>query len=209
MRPSAIENIPAPATDQLHMNGQAAALSTPNIAHVGNQALLDADLTALFCSQRCPGDVILKLYDLARAMRDAGVSVIGGFQTPMEKECLRILLRGDQPIVICPARGIENMRIPREWRKPLDEGRLLILSPFPPSIRRPKAAIAEQRNELVANLAKQVLIAHAAPNSKTEAFARHLAESGKPLLTLDSPSNGNLLALRAEVVDNSRLRDSS
>jgi len=33
--------------------------------------------------------------------------VISGFHTPAEKECLRILLRGAQPIIICPARSIE------------------------------------------------------------------------------------------------------
>ena len=80
------------------------------MSSIGNQSILDdADLTALFCSSRCPGDVILKMYDLARAMRDPDVPVIGGFQSPMERECLRLLLRGDQPVVVCPARGIENV----------------------------------------------------------------------------------------------------
>ena len=76
-------------------------------ALIANQSILDADLTALFCSGQCPGDVILKMCDFARAMRDAGVPVIGGLQSPIEKECLRLLLRGDQPVVVCPARGIE------------------------------------------------------------------------------------------------------
>ncbi len=103
----------------------------PETAHRGSLRLLEEPLTALFCSSRCPGDLILKTYDLARAMRDAGVPVIGGFQTPMEKECLRLLLRGSQPVVVCPARGIENMRVPRDWRGPLKEDRMLVLSPFP------------------------------------------------------------------------------
>ena len=93
-------------------------------------------------------------------MRDAGVPVIGGFQTPMERECLRLLLRGGQPVVVCPARGIARMRIPRAWRPALDEGRLLILSPFPETVRRPTAKIAAERNELVASLADRVFIAH-------------------------------------------------
>ncbi len=69
----------------------------------GNLHLLEEPLTAFFCSARCAGDLILKTYDLARSMRDAGVAVIGGFQIPMERECLRLLLRGTQPVVICPA----------------------------------------------------------------------------------------------------------
>ena len=169
----------------------------PDTAHIGNLSLLDEKLTALFCSNRCPGDLILKTYDLARAMRDAGVPVIGGFQTPMEKECLRLLLRGIQPVVVCPARGIEGMRIPRDWRPALEEGRLLILSPFPATVRRPTAKLSAQRNDLVASLASRVFIAHAAAGSKTEAFARRLADTGKPLLTLESPANANLAGMGA------------
>lgn len=79
-------------------------------AHLGNVRLLEDPLAALFRSSRCPGDVVLKVYDFARTLRDA---IIGGFQTPMEKECLRLLLRGSQPVVVCPARGIGRIRIPR------------------------------------------------------------------------------------------------
>ena len=105
------------------VNGRTANSLPPDTAHIGNLRLLDEPLTALFCSNRCPGDLILKTYDLARAMRDAGVPVIGGFQTPMERECLGLLLRGSQPLVVCPARGIDNMRVftrlaPRPRRRP-------------------------------------------------------------------------------------------
>ncbi len=183
------------------MASEAAAEKAPAAtAHRGNPNLIDESLTALFCSNRCPGDLILKTYDLARAMRDASVPTIGGFQTPMERECLRLLLRGEQPIVICPARGIDNMRIPREWRPALDDGRLLILSQFPPSIKRPTAALAARRNEFVADLAQSLLIIHAAPGSNTEALAQQAATTGKPLFTLESPSNANLTELGAKVI---------
>ena len=172
----------------------------PQFKSKGNVRLLEERLTALFCSQRCPGDLILKTYDLARAMRDTRVPVIGGFQTPMEKECLRLLLRGSQPVVICPARGIDNMRVPRDWRTAMEEDRLLILSPFSSKVRRrPTAELAAQRNDLVADLAQRVFIAHAAPGGKTEAFASKLASAGKFLMTLDSAANSNLLALGASL----------
>ena len=179
---------------------EAAVSLPPGTVYRGSLWLLDEPLTALFCSNRCPGGIILKTYDLARAMRDAGVPVIGGFQTPMERECLRLLLRGAQPVVVCPARGIDNMRIPRDWRTALDEDRLLVLSPFTSTVRRPTAQLAAQRNDLVSELAHQVFIAHAAPGSKTEAFARKLAATGKPLLTLDSPANGNLVEIGTEAI---------
>ena len=64
---------------------------------IGDVKILSNPLLGLLCSIRCPGRVIVQTYDLARALRDAGVSVIGGFHSPMEKECLDFLLRGKQP----------------------------------------------------------------------------------------------------------------
>ncbi len=173
----------------------------PDTTYRGDVRLLEQPLTALLCSNRCPGDIILKIYDLARAMRDDATATIGGFQTPMEKECLRLLLRGKQAVVVCPARGIERMRIPRDWRTAIDENRLLVLSPFPSAIRRPTIKMAYRRNDLVAALANRVFVTHAARGGKTEALACRLAASGKPLLTLDSPANANLVGLGAEVVE--------
>jgi predicted Rossmann fold nucleotide-binding protein DprA/Smf involved in DNA uptake len=170
------------------------------VATIGKVNVLDTKLVALFCSVRCPGDLILKTYDLARSLRDGCRAVIGGFHSPMEKECLRLLLRGQQPVVVCPARSLEGMRIPGDWREPLAEGRLLLLSPFSSSLRRPTADIAARRNDFVAALAHRVFIAHAAPSGKTEAFDHKVLEWGKPLLTLESPDNANLLALSAQAV---------
>ena len=173
----------------------------PGLQAIGDSEILNLEYTALFCSVRCPGDLILKTYDLARAMREAGTPVIGGFQTPMEKECLRLLLRGNQPVVVCPARSIDNMRVPRDWRPAIAEQRLLILSSFPPSQRRPTVKLAAQRNDMVVTLASRVFIAYAALGGKTEELARKVAGSGKLLLTLDSPANANLIDLGARVVE--------
>ena len=166
----------------------------------GNAQLLAEPLVALFCSVRCPGDVILRIYDLAVAMREANVPVISGFHTPMEKECLRLLLRGTQPVVICPARSIANMRLPATWRPALAEGRLLVISTFPPAAKRATAKFAAERNDFVVRLASRVLIAHAAPGGKSEALARRAVELGKDLLTLDSSTNENLIALGAKPI---------
>ena len=208
MKPSALEHNSAHATAVSRENGQAASSLPPQGAHLGNLLLLKERLTALFCSSRCPGDLILKTYDIARAMRDAGVPVVGGFQTPMEKECLRLLLRGSQPVVICPARGIENMRIPRDWRPALDAGRLLIISPFSNAYRRPTLKLAAERNRIVASFAKCIFITHATPNGNLETLARELATTGKFLLTLPSSANANLLALGAQAVKPEQAADS-
>jgi len=66
----------------------------------GHRRLLAQPLLALFCSERCPGDLIIKACDVATALRDAAVPVVSGFHSPVERECLSILLRGTQPIVV-------------------------------------------------------------------------------------------------------------
>jgi predicted Rossmann fold nucleotide-binding protein DprA/Smf involved in DNA uptake len=128
---------------------------------IGNLGILAERKVGLFCSVRCPGDAILAAYDAARQLRDEGVTVVSGFHSPVEKECLRILLRGRQPIIICLARALEKTRLPLDWRRALDTGRLLLLSPFAKRPRRPTTESSHQRNELVAALSDEVLIIHA------------------------------------------------
>ena len=160
---------------------------------IGNLDILKTRLVGLFCSTKCPGSVIIHIYDLARTLRDAGISVISGFHAPMERECLDLLLRGTQPVVICPARNIERMRLPTAWRISIAEGHLLILSPFGVPHRRPTADLAEQRNLFVSALANTVVIAHANPGSKIDRLHAGMVASGKRVYTIDLPENAGLM----------------
>lgn len=155
-----------------------ASNALPIIAAVGNVDLLQKKMLAVFSSMKCPGSIILKTYDVMKKLRDAGIKVIGGFHSPMERECLNILSKGKQPVLICPARSIEGMRVKPELRQLLDDGRLLILSPFAEKASRISSDRAWERNRFVAALAASVLIPHAAPDSKTEAFCTELIAGG-------------------------------
>ena len=166
----------------------------------GDARLLGTPKLALFCSIKCPGELILKLFDLAKELRDKRVGVISGFHAPMDKECFDILLRGKGPIVWCPARSIEGMRLKPAYKKAIDDGRLLILSPFPARQRRMSADRAEARNRLVAALAERVFVAYADPSGKTEALCREVVSLGKPLFTFESKHTDNLRAIGAKVL---------
>lgn len=172
------------------------------LAVIGDAALLERPLLGLVCSVRCPGSIILAAYDLALALREAGVPVAGGFHSPMERELLRMLLRGRQPVVIVPARGLASMRIPAEWRDPIAQGRLVVISPFAEdgAPRRATAAAAQARTRFVAAVSAGVLAVHAAPGGKTEALCREVVAWGRPLLALDDEHNAALMALGARAV---------
>ena len=167
---------------------------------LGNLDLLSGKTLALFCSVKCPGNLILQTYDLAKNLRQAEMTVIGGFHSPMERECLTILLRSPNPIIVCPARGIKNMRIPPEYKEPLADGRLLLLSPFAEKQRRATIQTALYRNQFVAALADQIFVAYAEPGGKTEQFCQEVLAWGKPLYTLASDANANLISLGARPV---------
>ena len=151
---------------------------------VGSLDLLSVPKTALFCSKTCPGHAILKAMEQAQNWRGEGRCIISGFHSPIEKECLDILLRGVQPIIICPARGLEGMRLPKTWQEGIAAGRILLLSPFDFSQRRFTGALSEQRNRLVAALADKIYFVHVTPGGKiaqlTEEVTRWSAMGSGP-----------------------------
>ena len=162
------EDYPAMLRSRLGENAPAELIT------LGDQGLLRSRKTALFCSARTPGEAILRTHDAARRMRDEGVTVISGFHSPIERDSLHILLRGRQPVIICPARAIDAMRIPKPCRAAFDAGRVLFLSPFSGQPRRITKESAQRRNEVVAALADDAYIAHVAPGGETARLAAML-----------------------------------
>jgi len=157
----------------------------------GNLDALAQSTTALFCSSQCPGSVILRTFDLMTTMRDRGEIVMGGFHSPMEHDCLKILLRGRQDVIVVFARALENMRIKPELQEPYRDGRLLLLSPFGPEVRRVTAHLAVERNRFTAALATRVLVAHPAPGGRTSLLMAELRKAGKDVTQLGNPGVEN------------------
>lgn len=168
-----------------------------SLAALGNLSILERDKLALFCSVRCPGNLIVRSYDLAHRLRELDGAVLGGFHSPMEQEWLGVLLRGPAPVILCPARSIARFRAPVEYRKPLEEGRLLVLSPFIEGERRATVDTALHRNRFVAALADWTVVVHAAPSGKTEQLCREILVRRRRLYTLEHAANGSLMALGA------------
>ena len=178
------------------LEGEAPAAIVAN----GDLRLLERRKMALFCSTRCPGSLIVHSYDMVQRLRESPFALLGGFHSPMEKEWLAVLLRGPAPVILCPARSIETMRLPADYKKPLKDGRLLILSCFPGGPDRPTTEMAEERNRFVAGLADLILVAHAARSGKTERLCSEALALGKSLYTLDDKANAHLVDLGAKVV---------
>lgn len=169
-------------------------------SHLGSAVLLARQPIAYFCSQSCPGDVILKAQDWANTRGPEDAPVISGFHTQVERDVLRILLRGKAPVIYTLARAVEGARLPAALRKAEKEGRALILSPFAASVKRTTSITAGQRNRYILSQASSAMFAHASNGGKTEALAAEATAMGLPIFTLPSPSNANLISMGAEEI---------
>lgn len=145
---------------------------------IGNASLLDLpDKVAFLASRRVAPQDVMRCYDWATDVRDKGQCIMSGFQSALEKDVLRFLLRGKAPIILVLARRLWR-KIPEELRAPINEGRLLLVSPV--SVARASASTATTRNRWIlahatsvvygsldphGTLARQFVLAH---NARTE-----------------------------------------
>ena len=175
-------------------------LCTRGVAAIGNTRICERQKIALISSQKCPGDIILKTYDFARFVRGSGDVIVSGFHSPIEKDCLPILLRGLDPIIIVQAHKLSTSRFPPEWRDAIEAGRLLLLSPFDDKDKRVTRELAIERNRFIVAISDEVLIPYAYPGSTTEALFRDLISSGKRVYTFQSQANAALISAGAVAI---------
>ena len=149
------------------------------IEQYGNSGLLNLHKTAFLCSRDIPASAVLKCYDWAIAQREAGTCVISGFHSKLEKDVLVYLLKGKQPIIVALARGMKK-RIEPALKTALDQGRLLILTPFELKIKRVTAEQAIIRNRLMANLAQEVVVGFSRPGGNLNRLLSQL-DTGKSI----------------------------
>jgi len=126
---------------------------------VGNREILNNSKTAFLCSRQVTSDIILKCYDWAIEQREKGICVISGFHSKIEKDVLHYLLKGKQPIIVTLARGLKK-NIEPEFKKPLEEGRMLIITPFEKEVKRVSEKTSIIRNQMMIDIADDVVVGY-------------------------------------------------
>ena len=157
-----MKNPPKPATDRD---------SDSATARLGNASLLSLPgATAFLSSRRGSAKAALACLEWAEGRRDDARPVIGGFHSDLEKDVLRLLLRGTCPIVLVLARTLWK-EIPEELSRPISSGRLLVVSAAP-TAQRASAATALLRNRFVLDHAAEIVVGTLEPGGSLATLLR-------------------------------------
>lgn len=129
-------------------------------SYYGNIALIELNKTAFLCSRQVPASAVLKCYDWAKEKRTSGTCVISGFHSQLEKDVLHFLIKGNQPVIMVMARSLTK-KVQEDFLKPIEDGRLLIISPFDETVSRATENTCQIRNRYMLDIADNITIGYA------------------------------------------------
>lgn len=149
--------------------------------HLGNIDLLNRTSIGLFSSRNIRLQSILpSLNWAAKESQQKETVIVSSFQSSLEKEILDILLDGKCGIIIVLARKMYK-QLPAEYKQPLDEGRMLILSIC--DAPRTCKYYAQKRNEYIAQNATSLIFISLHENSSLNKIYEQYSQS-KSTITL-------------------------
>ena len=126
--------------------------------YLGNKQLLSLHKIGFIASRHASTlDVIPTLDWAVEISKSTDVAVLSGFQSPLEKDVLKFLLRGACPIIIVLARGMYR-KLPDALQTPMDQQRILVISNEPDTITRVSEITAHKRNEYVKSISDEMKI---------------------------------------------------
>lgn len=161
---------------------------------LGDPGLLDGRVVGLLSSTHTPPDLILPTLDLVRAESEAETIFASGFQSPLERECLEVLLATRASVVVCPARSIDRMRLPAAWKARVERGEMLVLSTIVVAgARRPTVELGELRTRMIVEHARSIFMPSGRPGSRTYSAAALALERRLTVYCFDHAQNRDLV----------------
>lgn len=127
-----------------------------NRTTIGNIALLQKQKIGFLASRKIATLSVLPTLDWATEISQReDVAVVSGFHSQMEKEVLKILLRGKCGIIVILARGMYR-QVPKCYEEALQQNRLLLLSYEKDNVTRISEQTAHKRNKQVISLSDEM-----------------------------------------------------
>ena len=121
----------------------------------------------VLASGKAPGPVVWESYQFFYALRDADVTIAGGWHSPLEKGILDALIEGKANVAFFAAKGLKARGFQQKFKLLDRTSRGLMISPFPDSITKINGTEGPRlRNELLAAISDVLLIPYIKPRGK-------------------------------------------
>ncbi len=146
--------------------------------YLGNRGLMVRKKTAFFASRRVSPLAVMPVLDWAYEIaKNKDAVVISGFQSPLEKEVLGILLQGQCGIIYVQNAHLYK-KVPERFQAAFEAERLLFASLSGDNRRRFSQTQADRRNQWIASEASAIIFASLTPESSLyPLYQSHLPKS--------------------------------
>ena len=125
---------------------------------LGNIDLLNRHKIGFLAGSKTLALSVLPTYDWAKEIASReNLSIISGFQSPLEKDVLDFLLKGKCGIIYVMAKRLYK-KIPMKFKQSLDEGRLLFISISKDNVLRAGKAQNIARTNYIAEICDELII---------------------------------------------------
>jgi predicted Rossmann fold nucleotide-binding protein DprA/Smf involved in DNA uptake len=111
---------------------------------------------AFLASRTISSESVLRCYDWATEQKRLGRCVVSGFQSKLEKDVLRLLLKTKTPTLLVLGRA-PYKQLPKEFIEPVEQGLLKIISVS--NAPRQTTETARLRNEYIISIADEIVFA--------------------------------------------------
>ena len=133
--------------------------------YLGSCDLLKKPIIGFFSSRTTAPLSVIPTLDWAHEVaRKSDAAVMSGFQSPMEREVLDILLGGKCGIIVALNRSIYR-KVPSRYADAFANDRLLFVSLIPGDVVMPSTAQAAQRNKYIAETATSLVFSSVTESS--------------------------------------------
>ncbi len=140
----------------------------PAVFYEGNLDILkDYPVIGVLASGKAPGPVVWESYQVFYALRDEGITLAGGWHSPLEKGILDALVEGSVNVALFLAKGLKASGFQRRFRIFDKASRGLMITPFSDDVTRIMGTEATRlRNEFLAASSDVLFIPYIKPKGK-------------------------------------------
>ncbi len=164
------------------------------VFYVGNLDIIKKyPVIGVLASGKAPGPVVWESYQFFYALRDAGVTIAGGWHSPLEKGILDALIEGKANIGFFAAKGLKARGFQQKFKLVDRTSRGLMISPFPDSVTKINGTEGPRlRNELLAAISDVLLIPYIKPKGKVFHMLKSESAFLNKTFILNHPENDKI-----------------